>query len=238
MQFLKQLSVSDRVAIIALVLAILSIGLSIWTAVEQKRQWRATSLGRVEMTKAEFLYWRTMPEAEARALQWGYAVNLMPLLEGNRVSGLLGLPSRLVAFQPATRRAFPLVTGITRSEFEAARAAATDLPADAVPAKHFQIQTDFLNTGATAISDLVISIDSRLPGSVDWSEGAPSQPIALGPGRTVFKLAEFFVGLDQFLPDKLRFRARLSFNDVDGKHREVSTPFYFHSPTGAFNLGE
>jgi hypothetical protein len=66
------LTFSDKFAGVALLLAMLSIVLSIWTIREQRRQWRATSLARVELVDAGFVYWRTLSVEAARAIPWGY----------------------------------------------------------------------------------------------------------------------------------------------------------------------
>jgi hypothetical protein len=232
------MSFSDIAATTALIFSVVSIGVSIWTSQEQKRQWRATSLGRVEITSASFIYWRTYSEEELPNLKWGYKVNLMPLLENYKVSKLYGLPSRLIAYDPVNKRAYTEITGLTLEEIQSKLHDSQGLPDSIVPAKQFQFQWDFQNVGATPVTEFKIAVDSKMPDTAAWEEGAWGQPAELGAGRTAFKLSELTAPVDTLLPAKLSFRVRLEYVNIENEKVSRTIPVYFNSPTGAFNFGE
>jgi hypothetical protein len=228
---------SDILAGIAVVISLLSLGFSIWTTLEQRRQWRATSLGRVELTSVEFIYWRTYSEEELANIRWGYNVDLMPLLDENRVSKNYGLPARLVAYDPEQKRTYPETTALTHEEFRL-RINNSALPKSVIPVKELQLQWHFQNVGATAIRDFIIAVDNKLPESGVWEEGSWGQPIELGPGRTGFKLTSLFSDLELHIPEKLLFRLRFEYTNIDNERISRTLPVYFQSRTGVFYLGE
>jgi len=226
------------ISLLALGISIASIGVSIWSSVEQKRQWRATSLGRVEITDVSFISWRTYSEEELKNTKWGYKVGLQPILEDNKVSKLYSLPSRLIAYDPTNKRPYPNVTGLTLDEIQSKLQNSQGLPNSVIPAKQFQLQWRLQNVGATAVSDFKIAVDKKLPDSEQWEESDWGQPAEVGPGRIVSKLLDLFAPVNLALPEKMSFRVRLEYVNIENDKIERSIPVYYDSLTGAFNFGE
>ena len=234
----RNMSVSDVVAVTALAFSIVSIAVSIWTFLEQKRQWRATSLGRVEITHVSFIYWRTYSEEELQNPKWGYKVNLMPFLEDNGVSKLYGLSSHLIAYDPTNKRAYPKITGLTLEEIHSKLQKAQGLPNSVIPVKQFQLQWYFQNVGATAVTDFKIAVDKKMPDSEVWEESTWGQPAELNPGRIASKILDLTAPVDALLPAKISFRVRLEYVNIENEKMSRSIPVYYDSPSGAFNFGE
>jgi hypothetical protein len=234
----QKTSFSNVVAIIALLLSIVSIGVSIWNSHEQKRQWQAVSMGRVDVIAVSFIYWQIYSEDEIRHPVWGYKVDLMPLLENNQVLKNYGLPSRLIAYDPVTKHTFPETAALTLQEFTNKLKSSPGLPQSVVPVKQYQLQWTFQNVGSTAVTDFRISIDYKKSGSEKWENGQWGQPAELGPGRTVLRISDLTSPIEASIPPKLSFRARLEYVNFEKQTVTRTIPVYFDAPTGAFNFGE
>jgi len=231
------MNASEIISGIALVVAILSFIHSWWNARQQDRQWRAVNIGKVELSNASFIYWRVLSEDEIGKIDWGYNVEGMPLLEnGNRVSNLIGIPQRLVAIDPSTKKTIVNVAALTMSELQKRLAEAGIT--NAIPAKHYQMQVEFKVSGMTAVSRFRMSVEPKLPDTDQWGPDNWGQPADIPAGRTIFKLVDLTAPIDTKLPERLRLRARLEYRDSEGQQMQTTIPFYFHSPSGGIYFGE
>lgn len=68
---------SDKIAFVALVISVAGIGISIWTVLEQRRQWRATTLGAVVFDEVELVPFRVYGPDEVRPIDFGYRPDLV-----------------------------------------------------------------------------------------------------------------------------------------------------------------
>ena len=230
---------SDRLAILAIVISLGSCVLTWHTAWKQQWQWQVVNLGRIDLNKVSFIFWRTYDESELKAVHWGYTADLMPLLDGSKVTKMYGLSSRLIAFDTVSRRVVPDITGITLADVaQSIENLNNTFDRKLVPAKQFQFQWEFRNGGLTEVKRAKIAIDSKMPDTGRWEQGQYSSPVDLAPAGQIFKISELTADPNQELPSKLNFKIRVDYFDVGGQHVFKETPVYFSSYTAAFNFGE
>lgn len=184
------------------------------------------------------MYWKVITETERFTIPWGYDINLMPLMENRRVSNSYGVPHRLVAIDKASKKTVPNVAALTMAELEASLKQ-HNVPLDSViPAKHYQLEFEFKNVGGTVVSDLRISVDPQMPDTGAWNRGGESQPIELASQRSVFKVVDLTEPVNAFLPDRLRFRVKLTYRNADDETIARTESLYYHAGTSSINFGQ
>lgn len=191
--------------------------------------------GRVDVVDAGFVYWRVLPRQEARVTDWGYPVDLLPLIKEREDTGKYGLPSRLVAYDPKTNEPFTQITGATLREFYDRLRTFPGARPGLVPMKHFQVEFAVQNLGNTSVRGLMTAIDKKTASG--WKAEEYSGPANLSPLQKLFRFVDFIVPLDHVLPPRLDFRIRLKYRNIFLWQTREEILLYFDSQNGIFHIG-
>lgn len=229
---------TDKLALAALLLAILSIILSIWTAREQRRQWRATALARVEVVDVGFVHWRTLALDVVRSTKWGYNAVLATQMKERVVTGEYLLMNRVVARARSSGQLVTDLAGVTVPEVLAELEAHKIDPSTVELQQQFQIEFGSENIGQSLARAFQAEILGFVPDQQKWVSLGTSQPVDLGPGRRVQNLAYLHMALQTRLPDRLRVRIRLAWSTEDGDRMQTDQPLYYQTESAAWKFGE
>jgi hypothetical protein len=233
------LTFSDKLAASALFLALVGIALSVWTAFEQGRQWRATSLARVEVVDVGFIQWRTLSLESARSTKWGYRPIIVPLLKDRLVTDDYVLVNRVVARDRKSRQLLESMAGVTTvSEVIQEIERRGIEPSTVELQQHFQIEFSSQNLGQSVANGYQAEILCQMPDTLEWRSQGIGQPVDLGPGRRVQNLCDLYLSLAATLPQRLRLKIRQSYATADGKRLTSNQSVYYLSENGAWNYGE
>ncbi|MCA1807813.1 MAG: hypothetical protein LC687_08215 [Actinobacteria bacterium] len=233
----REASLSDKIATTALVLALIAIGISIWTLVEQRKQWRASNLPRVEIVDAGFVYWGRYSLEVARSKSWGYTAMLGSQMVDRIVSNDYVLINRLRVFDTKEQRYLDQYRADTVDEMLRQLSADGFEPGRALIQQYSQIEFGFQNLGVATATELVTDVSGFIPDNGTWQSMGKSTPIDLPPGKTIQRIAELHVPLDREIPDEVNVRVGLSYRDPEGTLHEKVEPMYYVSSTSSWKFG-
>jgi hypothetical protein len=235
---MQQITISDKIAFLAILMSVGSAALSLWVFHRQNQQWRAINFPKVEVTDAGFVYWRVLSEEQLKEVRWGFTADVMPLMEKRQLTGRYGVPFKLVPYDPSQKKIVPSIEALTLEEL-AEKLGKSGLSPNSVTAiRYYQIEFEATNLGATTASGLRVSIDQKMPDTGMWERGVYSHPIDLQPGLPVSKIAELTSPVSASLPERLQFRVHLTYGGPEGGRVDKNIPIYFNSRTGQFAFGE
>jgi hypothetical protein len=234
---LRKLSFSDKVAGLALIIAAASIIVSVWTTIEQKRQWRVTNLGRVELVDAGFVYWRSLPLDTAKSTKWGYNALFAMRMDNRIVTGEYLLMNRLVVFEPKTKKYMDQITGYTVDDIVQQLGQMGKSPSEVELQQYCQIEFEFENAGASPVKDVQIEISGLVPDIGVWQSMGNSQPTDLAPAKKLVKIAELHMALGASFPDKLSFQINTAYTNGDGQRVTKTEPVYYIPSVSAWKFG-
>lgn len=226
------------IELVVAVAAVAGFGLSLLNYFRENARWKDLNMGRVEISRVGFIYFKILPKEESLKTDWGYRVDALEMLEDRRLTGLVGIPHRIIAFDESTKTAHTEINGITYKEAEERLRNAPSSRDHFILIKVYEIEFTFENVGNTAARNVSISIERQMPDTGKWEQDKFSSPRDLPPRKTVQKLTQLYAPLNSYLLEKLQFKVHIQYEDVAGEKVYRTEAVYFNAKTAAFMLGQ
>jgi hypothetical protein len=227
-------SLTFVLAIIGTVTGLIGAATGLVALCNQQKQWKQ-SLGRVQIIKTDFVYWKEYTDSTFWDTKFGFNINYIRLKDSFKI----GIPFRLIAFDTLSQRKYKDIEAFTLQDFN--RVLHSELEHHTninsiIPLKLYKIEFNFEVVGVTPVYDLIINIETKHFASDKWN--APKYPskVDFSPG-VGFKLhTEVEANIDTKLPKYLEFRIPQEY--FNGDNEKILDTLYvtFNSETSEFGL--
>ena len=223
---------SVAISLFALLIAIAGFICTIFYNVDQNRRWDALNVGQVGIKDVGFIMWKEISKEEATSTEWGYKPTIFSHAENRLHTGKYRIPYELILVDPNSNVRIPGSNGFFTIPEASAEVERLSLNSDPKPEirKHFQIQIDFQNKGATLASEMKTVGKMKEWGKETWIEVFNSkQGVSLAPSATCNVILEFTVPLQLEFPDVVKYEVEITYKDVHSKFQKHNLQIIYHS---------
>ena len=230
----------NAIAILALIISILTF---CWATINQKAQddrWDELNTGKIEYVESKVIMWGEFTQDEVYRMDWGYKPVLYSVIENELHMNKYRIPYGLVLID-SINNSIILGTGFSftvKDMQERIKAYNLDDSKTEIK-KNFQCKFVFLNSGNTPNDNVKMKISCGKETRVyEVVLHETSDRIKMYPGKKVMVQTNFFIPINEPVPDKLFFKIEVEYDDFLRKNIAEEWLVVFYSHDGTWKFGD
>lgn len=216
------------IALGALIISIISFIFAYYNWRDQNNKWDALNEARIDLADIYFFAWELIAVNEANSIKWGWKPKLFTVVENQTSTGNLKLLDKLVIIDKNRDKIEG--SGRYRTVTEAVKSA-QDLGLDSneyILQKQQRLWIKVKNVGQTNANDIHIMLQTFDEETKSWIETfntTSSIELVAGAERS-FKV-DFFISIDDFYPDPMKFKLNLNYSTINDRKISKELPLAY-----------
>ena len=216
------------VALGALIISIISLIYTYSSMLDQNKKWDALNDAKIDLVDIYFFAWELITVSESNSIKWDWKPNLFTVVENKASTGILKLLDKLIIVDK--NRIKIEGSGSYRTVAEAVKSAQElGLESDEYSlTKHQKLWLKVKNVGQTNAKDIHIILQRFEEESDSWIEDFnTTSNIELVAGASRNFSVDFFISINDFYPDPMKFKLSLNYSTIDDRKILIEHPLEY-----------